>query len=107
VPLALATHDEGIARCELTWYFKPAVVGYQADHRTLKRMVRDSLDHAFVPGASLWAAPEDFTIAPSCANRRLQSEPSSASCRELLAGSERARLEWKEEMEFASFEAQF
>ena len=107
VPVALATDDEGIVRSELTWYFKRAVVGYHVDYRMLKRMVRDSLDHAFVPGASLWEAPEDFTIAPSCANERLESEPSSASCRELLAGSERARLEWKEEVEFASFEAAF
>jgi adenosine deaminase len=107
VPVAIATDDEGIVRSELTWYFKRAVVGYHVDYPTLKRMVRDSLDHAFVPGASLWTAPENFTMVGACANDRLESEPPSAGCRELLAGSERARLEWKEEVEFARFEAGF
>ena len=107
VPVAIATDDEGIVRSELTWYFKRAVVGYHVDYPTLKRMVRDSLDHAFVPGASLWTAPENFTMVAACANDRLETEPASASCRELLAGSERARLEWQEEVEFARFEAGF
>lgn len=107
VPVAIATDDEGIVRSELTWYFKRAVVGYHVDYPTLKRMVRDSLDHAFVPGASLWTAPENFTMVGACAKERLESEPASAGCRELLAGSERARLEWREEVEFARFESGF
>jgi adenosine deaminase len=107
VPVAIATDDEGIVRSELTWYFKRAVVGYHVDYGTLKRIVRDSLDHAFVLGASLWSAPENFTMVGACANDRLEPEPSSAGCRELLAGSERARLEWKEEVQFVRFEAQF
>ena len=107
VPVALATDDEGIVRSELTWYFKRAVEGYHADYLTLKRMVRDSLDHAFVPGASLWVAPENFTMVPACSNERLETEPQSAACRNFLAGSERAQLEWKEETEFSRFEAQF
>jgi adenosine deaminase len=107
VPVAIATDDEGIVRSELTWYFRRAVAGYGVDYPTLKRMVRDSLDHAFVPGASLWAAPEKFTMVPSCSSDRLQPEPESAACGNLLAGSERARLEWKEEAEFSRFEAQF
>ena len=107
VPVALATDDEGIVRSELTWYFKRAVEGYRADYPTLKRMVRDSLDHAFVPGASLWVAPENFTMIPDCSNERLETQPQSAACRSFLAGSERARLEWKEETAFSQFEAQF
>ncbi len=107
VPVALATDDEGIVRSELTWYFKRAVEGYHADYPTLKRMVRDSLDHAFVPGASLWIAPENFTMVSACSNENTETEPQSAACRNLLAGSERARLEWKEETEFSRFEAQF
>jgi adenosine deaminase len=107
VPVALATDDEGIVRSELTWYFKRAVEGYHADYPTLKRMVRDSLDHAFAPGASLWVAPENFTIVPGCSNERLETEPQTAACRDFLAGNERARLEWKEETEFSRFEAQF
>jgi adenosine deaminase len=107
VPVALATDDEGIVRSELTWYFRRAVEGYHVDYPTLKRMVRDSLDHAFVSGASLWIAPENFTIVPACSSDRLQPQPESADCRNFLVASEKARLEWKEEIEFNQFEAQF
>jgi adenosine deaminase len=107
VPVSLATDDEGIVRSELTWYFRRAVLGYDVDYRTLKRMVRDSLEHAFLPGTSLWVAPENFTVVPVCAAEKFGGEAASAACRELLQGSEKARLEWKEEVEFARFEAGF
>jgi hypothetical protein len=107
VPVALATDDEAIVRSQLTWYFKRAVEGYNVDYPTLKRMVRDSLDHAFLPGASLWSAPEKFTLAPACANEPPTAEPKSASCRNLLASSEKASIEWREESEFAKFESRF
>lgn len=107
VPVAIATDDEAIVRSQLTWYFRRAVEGYDLDYITLRRMVRDSLDHAFLPGASLWAAPENFTLAPACAGEAVASEPATAACRNFLAANERARLEWKEEVEFSRFEAQF
>ncbi len=107
VPVALATDDEGIARSELTWYFRRAVEGYHVDYPTLKRMVRDSLEHAFAPGAGLWIAPENFTMVSACSSERPGTEAQSAACRNFLASSERARLEWVEETEFSRFEAQF
>jgi adenosine deaminase len=108
VPVALATDDEGIVRSELTWYFKRAVEGYHLDYPTLKRMVRDSLEHAFLPGASLWTAAENFTMVSACSSQRpVENDLQSAACRNFLASSERARLQWKEEAEFSRFEAQF
>jgi hypothetical protein len=108
VPVALATDDEAIVRSELTWYFKRAFEGYHVDYPTLKHMVRDSLEHAFLPGASLWVAPENFTMLPACSSERPEEkDPRSAACRNFLASSERARLQWKEEAEFNRFEAQF
>jgi adenosine deaminase len=106
VPVALATDDEGIVRSELTWYFKRAVQGYRVDYLTLKRMVRDSLEHAFVPGASLWRAPEQFSRVAACKDDPLTGLPQSMPCRWLLAHSERAALEWREEVELNRFEAQ-
>jgi hypothetical protein len=105
VPVALATDDEGIVRSELTWYFKRAVEGYHVDYITLKRMVRDSLDHAFLPGASLWRAPEAFAPVDACATETMSGLPHGAACRRYLASSERAALEWREETEFRRFEA--
>lgn len=107
VPVSLATDDEAIVRSELTWYFRRAVEGYNVDYLTLKRMVRDSLEHAFLAGASLWVAPEDFRMVAACANEKLSDRPAGAPCREFLAGSEKARLQWKEENEFARFESRF
>jgi adenosine deaminase len=107
VPVALATDDEGVARSELTWEFERAVETYHLDYATLKRMVRDSLDHSFLPGASLWSAPERFRMVASCAGQPLGAEPASAACRRYLDASERARIEWKEEVELSRFEAGF
>jgi adenosine deaminase len=107
VPVSLATDDEAIVRSELTWYFRRAVEGYDVDYLTLKRMVRDSLEHSFLPGASLWVAPENFTVGEACAGEKLGGEVSGASCRDFLAGSEKARLQWKEEGEFVGFESKF
>lgn len=105
VPVALATDDEGIVRSQLTWYFERAVTGYHLSYVMLKRMVRDSLEHAFVPGASVWRAPEQFSPAPACKGERMDGPPKAASCRQLLAHSERAALEWREEVELNRFEA--
>ena len=107
VPVAIATDDEGIVRSELTWYFRRAVEDYDIDYTTLKRMVRSSLEHAFLPGASLWTAPENFVMVAPCASGAPNPVPASASCKSYLAANERARIEWNEEVEFARFEAQF
>jgi hypothetical protein len=100
---ALSRVDESL----LGLYTGQGVEGYGLDYPTLKRVVRDSLDHAFLPGASLWMASETFTMVTACAGDALGPEPASASCRNFLAASEKAQLEWKEEAEFARFESQF
>jgi len=107
VPVAIATDDEGIVRSELTWYFRRAVEGYHVNYPTLKQMVRASLEHAFVPGASLWVATDNFTVVPACAQDVANAAAPSKACGELLASSEKARLEWQEEAAFSKFEAQF
>jgi hypothetical protein len=111
VPVALATDDEGVARSELTWEFQRAVETYHLSYAELKTMVRDSLDHSFLPGASLWDAPERFRPVAACAHDTVVSETApmarSAACRKYLEGSEKARLEWKEEDEFRKFESEF
>jgi adenosine deaminase len=107
VPLALATDDEAVIRADLTTSFVRAVEGYGVSYRQLKTMVRDSLDHAFLPGASLWRAPETFVPVLACSRDAASDVPASAGCRSLLANSERASLEWREEVAFAKFESAF
>jgi hypothetical protein len=108
VPVSLATDDEGVIRSDLTASFERAVQGYSLSYHTLKTLVRDSLEHAFLPGADLWAAPEDFAaMAPACAGVALVPVPPRAACRARLEESQKARIEWREEVAFARFEQRF
>lgn len=104
VPLALATDDEGVARSDLTGAFRTAVVDFHANYPTLKTLVRNSLDYAFLPGESLWTSRDQKAFVPACEGQVLKATPDSPACREFLAGSEKARIEWKEETEFNQFE---
>lgn len=56
VPVALATDDEGVSRTDLTGQFEQAVTDHGMGYRALKRMARDSLEHAFL-------APGDRALA--------------------------------------------
>ena len=50
VPVALSTDDEGVSRIDLTHEFVRAVETYDLSYSDLKRMVRTSLEHSFLPG---------------------------------------------------------
>jgi adenosine deaminase len=104
VPLALATDDEGVSRSDMTHEYLRAVETYDSvSYRDLKRMARQSLEHSFLPGASLWADSKDFRMVNACAT----SEKHSSACEKFLAESERAKVQWKLEEQFGKFEKQF
>jgi adenosine deaminase len=48
VPVALVTDDAGVSRSDMTQEFVKAVEEQHLDYRTLKRMVQNSLEYAFV-----------------------------------------------------------
>jgi adenosine deaminase len=48
VPVALVTDDAGVSRSSHTLEFVKAVEDHGLDYRTLKRMVRNSIEYAFV-----------------------------------------------------------
>ena len=48
VPTMLATDDEGVSRTEMTVEYLKAVLEQGLDYETLKRMARNSIEHAFV-----------------------------------------------------------
>jgi adenosine deaminase len=105
VPVALATDDAGVSRTTLSREFVAAEQTYRLGYATLKTLVRDSLDHAFLPGASLWVAPEVFRPTTACAAAVPGAEHPSHGCAGFLAHSEKARLEWQQEAAFTVFEA--
>ena len=102
VPVALATDDEGVSRSDLTHEYLRAVEGYDSiSYHDLKQMARQSLEHSFLPGASLWKDGKTARMVGVCAGK------SSSACQKFLDGSERARLEWKLEEKMAEFERSF
>lgn len=107
VPLALATDDEGVSRSEITREYLKAAEEHRLGYVSLKTMARNSLEYAFLSGASLWADARKFIPTVECANENVMGSPKSNACKQLLAASEKARLQWKLEEEFKSFENQF
>jgi hypothetical protein len=108
VPVALASDDEGVARSDMTREYLRAVESYHLSYADLKRMARQSLEHSFLPGQSLWTDTKlVFRIASPCAGDAAGAGRSSATCEEFLAASEHARMQWKLEGEFARFEKKY
>ena len=101
VPLALSTDDEGVSRIDLTHEFVRATTTYALRYADLKTLVRNSLEYAFLSGASLWRQTAPFAMVDACA----ATQTPSSACRDFLGRSEKAAAQWKLETEFARFEA--
>lgn len=102
VPVALATDDEGVSRSDMTHEYLRAVEDYAISYQDLKRMARNSLEHSFLPGASLWSDAKGFRTVGACES--WQGGKPTAGCRKFLEGSERAGVQWKLEEELEKFE---
>jgi adenosine deaminase len=106
VPVALSSDDEGVSRIDLTHEYVRAVQTYDLHYADLKRMVRTGLEHSFLPGASLWNAPDAFTrVVSACSKDSLGAEKRSSDCAAFLKSSERAQQQWELEHRFRVFEA--
>jgi hypothetical protein len=105
VPVALATDDEGVARSDMTQEYLRAAEDQKLDYLQLKKMARTSLEHAFIPGASLWRDGKNFVLAKECAADVPGTKPASSVCQARLDTSDKARLQWKLEMQFREFES--
>jgi hypothetical protein len=66
---------------------------------------RNSLEYAFLPGASLWHSLATFAPVEPCATGPLGAAEPEPACRAFLAGSEKARAQWRLEGEVGRFEA--
>lgn len=108
VPVALSTDDEGVSRIDLTNEYLRAVETYALKYAELKTMVRTGLEHAFLPGASLWNKRDEFTkTVEACATDVPGSERPDSHCAEYLRASEKAQQQWELEKRFLAFEAEF
>jgi adenosine deaminase len=108
VPMALATDDEGVSRSDMTREYLRATESYHLSYVELKRFARQSLEHSFLPGQSLWTDTKVvFRESPACAKDLAGAGNPSAMCKEFLSANERAREQWKLEGEFVYFEKQY
>jgi adenosine deaminase len=68
-------------------------------------MARNSLEHSFLQGGSLWQG--DFRMVSACATDQPQKERLSSICRKLLDASEKAEIQWQLEKKFENFEEKY
>lgn len=109
VPVALSTDDEGVSRIDLTHEFVRAADTYPLTYHDLKLMVRISLEHAFLPGDSLWVrtTPEHLDIPVAACRTQLGDAEPHGACATLIHASQKAQQEWELEHRFRVFESSF
>jgi len=105
VPVALATDDEGVSRSDMTQEYLRAAQTYKFSYTDLKRMARQSLEHSFLPGESVWTSVQELKARAPCADMKEAGERPSANCQKLLESSEKAHQQWRLEEAFAKFES--
>ena len=101
-----APHDQGVSRSDITTEYLRAAQTYKLSYLELKTLARTSLEHSFLPGASLWADAHALRRVNACAMDSA-SRATDAGCQRFLDGSDRARTQWELETAFAHFEKQF
>lgn len=108
VPVALSTDDEGVSRIDLTSEYVRAASDYHLSYADLKQMARTGMEHNFLPGESLWAAPDVFTApAKACKAQPLGLVKPTVACKAFLDHSQKATAQWELERRLRAFEAQF
>jgi adenosine deaminase len=108
VPVALSTDDQGVSRIDITGEYVRAALDYRLSYADLKELARTGMEHSFLRGPSLWAAPDKFAApATPCRGQTVGVEKPSAACKSFLDGSERAAAQWELERRFREFEARF
>ena len=108
VPVALSTDDEGVSRIDLTNEYVRVVETYDFKYADLKKMARTGLEHAFLPGKSVWEKQDIFTRpAAECAKDALGAETPSEFCAKFLKANQKAQQQWELERRFHIFEANF
>ena len=71
VPVALSTDDEGVSRIDITHEYVRAALDYHLSYEDLKQLARTGMEHDFLPGVSLWATPDAFTVSAAACHGQL------------------------------------
>ncbi len=101
VPVVLSSDDEGVLRTNLTQQYVEAVIEHQLTYAQIKQINRNALTYAFLPGKSIWSDSSTGTLVPEC------KELYSGTCKQYIANSEKASLQWDLEQKLIRFESQY
>ena len=104
VPVALATDDEGVSRSEISREFLKAAEDQGLNYFQLKAMARNSLQYSFIGGASFWSDARKFVAVTPCRDDANTMKLSSSGCRAFIEGSKKAKMQWRLEEGFRTFE---
>jgi adenosine deaminase len=108
VPVALSTDDEGVSRIDITHEYVRASIDYNLTYQDIKQLARTGMEHDFLPGPSLWAQPDLFTVpAAACKSDTLGADTPSSACKSFLDNSQKAQAQWEQERRFHLFESKY
>jgi adenosine deaminase len=108
VPVALSTDDEGVSRIDLTHEYQRAALDYHLSYEDLKQLARTGMEHSFLPGDSLWAEEDVFSVpVAACRGQVLGDANPTPGCKAFLDASQKAAAQWELERRFRAFEAKF
>lgn len=101
VPATLASDDEGISRIDLSNEYQRAAQDYGLGYPELKTLARNSVHYAFLSGSSLWG-DQSYRQMKTCGDADFpEARP---ACKQFLDANDKARVEWKLEQQFRTFE---
>lgn len=104
VPVTIATDNTGMSRLDLSNEYMRAAYEHKLSYKQLKYIARTGMQVTFLPGDSIWENKQIGTLVPACGQDRPGSDSPSAPCKAFLAGSEKARMQWRHEQALATFE---
>lgn len=107
VPVALATDDPGVSRSDLNADYRRAVERFGLHYPQLRASARNALEHAFLPGRSLWADRGERRLVSECSADEAGQPAPSARCAEFLRGSPKADAQWDLERRLLRFERHY
>src|SRR5215469_6797368 len=107
VPVALSTDDQAVSRINLTHEYVRAANEYHLSYADLKQLARTGMEHDFLPGQSLWAAPDVFTVPAAACKGQILGAPKLSACKAFLDQNEKAAAQWELERRLREFEAKF
>jgi len=103
VPIAFSTDDEGVSHADYTDEWIYGFLQYQLTGNDLQNLARESLEHSFISGGSLWANIGASQVVNQCAGIPPDSEILPEPCKSFLAGSAKASAQWDLEARLAKY----